>query len=194
MGGDTLRLKSGSSQFEYTIKGIVVSPEYLWPAKNVKDHMPTVLRTWGVIFLPDDEIKNLLNTNDTINEVAVTVTSQEVREDVINDVRALLEPYGIAEVVPRESQASDKLLHVMVGSLDVLAVVLSSFFLAVAGISTYVLLTRIVSAQSMQIGTLRALGYGRPPILLYSLSFALIVWLISSLAGIVFGQLSSIYL
>ena len=192
--GDTLRLKSGSSQFEYTIKGIVVSPEYLWPAKNVKDHMPTVLRTWGVIFLPDDEIKNLLNTNDTINEVAVTVTSQEVREDVINDVRALLEPYGIAEVVPRESQASDKLLHVMVGSLDVLAVVLSSFFLAVAGISTYVLLTRIVSAQSTQVGTLRALGYARRPILAYYITFALVVWLISSVAGIAFGQLSSVLL
>src|SRR3990170_1863068 len=192
--GDKLRLKSGSIHNEYAVKGLVVSPEYLWPAKNVKDHMPTVLRTWGVLFLPDDEVRSVLDTSDRINEVAVTVTSQNVRDDVINDVRAVLEPYGIAEVVPRENQASDKLLHIMVGSLDVLAAVLSSFFLAVAGISTYVLLTRMASAQSTQAGTLRALGYGRPPILLYYLSFALVVWLISSLAGIVLGQLSSIYL
>ena len=52
----------------------------------------------------------------------------------------------------------------------------------------------MVSAQSTQVGTLRALGYGRPPILLYYLSFALVVWLISSLAGIILGQVASIYL
>jgi putative ABC transport system permease protein len=192
--GDKLRLKSSSIQYEYAVRGIVVSPEYLWPAKNVKDHMPTVLRTWGVLFLPEDEARRVLDLGDQINEVAILVTSQDDRDAVINDVRTVLEPYGIAEVVPRENQASDKLLHLMVGSLDVLAAVLSSFFLAVAAISTYVLLTRMVSAQSMQIGTLRALGYRRLPILLYYLSFALVVWLISAVAGLVLGQVSSIYL
>jgi len=191
---DKLRLVSGNNQFEFTIKGIAVSPEYLWPAKNLKDHMPTVLRSWGVIFLPEDEGQNILGVDEQINEVAVTVVNQTLRDDTVNEVRNVLEPYNVAEVVKREDQPSDKILHLMVGSLDVLAPVLSGFFLVVAGITTYVLLARLVSAQNVQIGTMRALGFGKRPILVYYLSFVLVVWAISSVVGIVLGQVATVLL
>src|SRR3972149_2076246 len=191
---DRLRLISGGNQFEFTIKGIAVSPEYLWPAKNLKDHMPTVLRSWGVIFLPEDQGQNILGLDGQINEVAVTVVNQNLRDDTVNEVRNISEPYNVAEVVKRENQPSDKILHLMVGSLDVLAPVLSGFFLVVAGITTYVLLARMVSAQNVQIGTMRALGFGKHPILAYYLSFALLIWAISSVVSIVLGQVATVLL
>ena len=191
---DRLRLISGGNQFEFTIKGIAVSPEYLWPAKNLKDHMPTVLRSWGVIFLQEERGQNILGLDGQINEVAVTVVNQNLRDDTVNEVRNISEPYNVAEVVKRENQPSDKILHLMVGSLDVLAPVLSGFFLIVAGITTYVLLARMVSAQSLQIGTMRALGFGKRPILVYYLSFALLIWAISSVVSIVLGQVATVLL
>ena len=135
---DRLRLISGGNQFEFTIKGIAVSPEYLWPAKNLKDHMPTVLRSWGVIFLQEERGQNILGLDGQINEVAVTVVNQNLRDDTVNEVRSISEPYNVAEVVKRENQPSDKILHLMVGSLDVLAPVLSGFFLVVAGRKTFI--------------------------------------------------------
>src|SRR3990170_5186797 len=78
--GDKLRLVSVNGQFEFTVTGTVVSPEYLWPAKNLKDHMPTVLRSWGVLFLPEDEGKLVLSRNEQINEVVVALFNQSTRD------------------------------------------------------------------------------------------------------------------
>ncbi len=192
--GDKLQFVSNNTKFNFTVKGLAVSPEYLWPAKNLKDHMPTVLRSWGVLFLPEAQARQLIGGDEQINEISVTVVNQDLRDDTVDKVRSILEPYSVAEVVKREDQPSDKIIHLMVGSLDVLAPVLSGFFLAVAGITTYVLLARLVSAHSMQIGTMRALGYGKRPVLVYYLSFVIVVWLVSSVAGVVFGQVASYFL
>jgi len=192
--GDIVRLTWGTNQSDFTVKGIVVSPEYIWPAKNIRDHMPTVLRNWGVLFLPEDEVRSTSNFNDRINEIAVTVTSSNVRDDVVGKVKAILTPYGLAEVTVKENQASDKNLHLLIGALDTLAPVFSGFFLAVASVTTYVLLTRTVSAQSTQIGTMRALGYRKRQILTYYFSFTLFVWLTSATIGVILGYISSIYL
>jgi len=191
---DTVRLTSGSNQTDFMVRGLVISPEYLWPARNVKDHMPTVLRNWGVVFLPEDYATWVLNFKGRINEVAVTVTDPSVRDDIVDKVKTILKPYGLAEVTVKENQASDKILHLMLGSLNVLAPVFSGFFLAVASVTTYVLLTRMVNTQSTQIGTMRALGYGRTSILRYYLSFTFLIGLTSSVIGVILGFISSIYL
>lgn len=192
--GDTIKLTLGMNQSDFTVKGIVVSPEYLWPARNLKDHMPTVLRNWGVVFLTEDQAIPMVNFSGRINEIVVTVTSPSVRDDVVGEVKTILTPYGLAEVTPRENQASDKNLHLLIGALDVLAPVFSGFFLAVASVTTYVLMTRTVSTQSTQIGTMRALGYRKRQILTYYFSVTLLVWITSSAVGIILGYVSSIYL
>lgn len=192
--GDTIRVTAGTNQSDLNVQGVVVSPEYLWPARNIKDHMPTVLRNWGVLFLPEDEAKAIFNLGDKINEIAVTVSGPGVRDEVLNSVKTILTPYGLADVTVRENQASDKNVHLLVGSLDMLAPVFSGFFLAVAGVTTYVLLTRTVNSQSTQIGTMRALGYRKHQILTYYLNFAIIIWVTSAAIGIILGYVSSAYL
>jgi putative ABC transport system permease protein len=191
--GDSVSVLSNNREYSFVVKGIVVSPEYLWPAKNIKDHMPTVLRTWGVLFMPENEARNTFNASG-INEFTVTTTDQGVRDDAIKNVVSLLRPYSVLEVTPREDQASDTILHQMIGTLDVLAVVISSFFLLVAGVSTYVLLTRMINAQGTQIGTMRALGYGKGSIVLYYLSFSFVIWAISAVGGVLLGQTFTYYL
>jgi putative ABC transport system permease protein len=189
--GATAYLRNASGAWAYTVVGHAVSPEYLWPAKNAREHMPDILRRWGVLFLPLPDLQAFAGAEGLVNEVAVSVASGADRDAVLQDALALLAPYGVADVVTRQNQPSDMVLRLTVDSLSQLALVLPLFFLIIVALSTYVLLTRLVYVQRAQIGTLRALGYRRRTVLAHYLTYAVFLGLVGSVAGFVVGHLLS---
>lgn len=192
--GDVVVVTLGTQRAQLKVAGIVISPEYLWPAKSVLEHMPTVLRTWGVFFASEDTVQALLDGSPSINEFAVVVSDASVRDAVIARAKAVLDSYGVIDVVPRERQPSHWTLDLMVGGFDKLSLVFPLLFLSVASASTYAVLTGMVQAQRANIGILRALGYGRRQILLHYLSYAFLLAVIGSLAGTAAGYALSVYL
>jgi len=192
--GDSVVVGPSTQRVQLKIAGIVISPEYLWPAKTVLEHMPTTLRSWGVFFASEETLRALLSRPPSLNEFAFTVSNTSLRDATIAEARALLDGYGIIDVVPRERQPSHWVLDLMVGSFDKLSLVFPLLFLSVASASTYVVLTRMVQAQRANIGLLTALGYARRQILLHYLSYALLLGVIGSLAGITAGYALSVYL
>ena len=185
--GDTVRIETPIGPQEGRIVGIAVSPEYLWPARSAPEHMPEVLRRWGVLFAPYEAIAPLFGLGGSVNEVAFTVRAGADGEAVGREIQTLLEPYGVYAIVPRAQQPSQAILDTMVGALDSLSLVFPLFFLVIVALSTYALLSRLVHAQRGQIGVLLALGFSRRDVLVHYLSFALLVALIGSLAGIALG-------
>ncbi len=189
--GAGVLLSNATGQWPYTVTGKAISPEYLWPARNLRDHMPDVLRRWGVVFLRQADLQAFAGLPGAINQVAVIIQPGLDRDEVVKDALALLSPYGVTEVVTRENQPSDMVIRLTVDALAQVALVLPLFFLIVVALSTYLLLSRLVYVQRPHIGMLRALGYSKRRMLSHYLGYALLLGLLGSLVGFVLGYLLS---
>ncbi len=189
--GDTVHLVTPFGPRNFTIVGIVISPEYLWPARTAWDHMPDVLRRWGVFFSPYASFSSALGLTGRINEVALTLADGANFDAVVAEVRRVLSPYGITSLVSREKQASNLVINLSVKALNSLSFIFPVFFLTIVALATYVLLTRLVHVQKHQIGVLLALGMSRRAILVHYLEFALLIGLGGSLVGSLGGYLLS---
>ena len=187
--GDQVEVKTPVGPWIGRVVGLAISPEYLWPARSLPEHMPDVLRRWGVLFLANGSVESLLGVRDVVNEVAVSVLPEADPSEVTRAVSAVLEPYRLNAVVPRAEQPSQAFLDSLVGALDTLSVIFPLFFLVIVALSTYMLLTRLVHSQRQQIGVVLALGFSRRRVLAHYLGFSLVIGLIGSLLGIVGGYL-----
>lgn len=191
--GDEVLLTGASGATRFVIVGVVTSPEYLWPAKTAVEHMPDVLRRWGVLYVPDQAIASLAAANGTVNEVVLVLRPGADPVKVFEEISIGLGPQSVAQVETRQTQASDVTIDLLVGSLAQIAIILPVLFLLVVGLSTYVLLTRFVTAQRANIGLLRALGYGSRTVYAHFLTYAPIVAVIGSALGFLVGHLLSFY-
>ena len=104
----------------------------------------------------------------------VAISTQKM--DVIHGVRT-------AYVIERNDQLSNYLMKQGVNKYKQMAVLFPMFFLFTAALAVYTLLSRLIESQRVQIGLMRALGYGKIQILIHYMGFALIVGVVSSVLG-----------
>ena len=189
--GDTVRFGAPSGAVTGRIAGVAISPEYLWPAKTVWEHMPDVLRRWGVFFAPYAALDAVFALNGSINEVAVAVEDGAAVDRVSGEVASALRPYGVKGITPKDKAPSEVLLRSLLSPLAVLSVLFPVFFLSIAGLSAFVVLERLLFTQRRQVGVLQALGYSRRRILRHYLGFGFVVAVLGSAIGIVLGYVVS---
>lgn len=186
---DVVSLTVDNHEVSFKVAGIVTSPEYIWPAKSRQELLVSP-ESFGVVFVPQDTMA-LLRGDSAINEVCFIVDEGADRAAVMAEAEAILEPYGIMEVVPSEEQPSNAALGLDIQEMGSVAQAYPLLFLVVGGLVTYVLLARIVLNQRSQVGLMRAVGYSRREVLVHYLSFALIIGVVGAVAGCVAGYLLS---
>ena len=184
--GDTFEVLVGSDFREVEVVGVAISAEYIWPARSRQDIFPTP-GTFGVAFISSilfDELPPELASPDVIMtyeaDVDVVATDRAVREAA--------QAANAGDVIPRADQASHSTLQLDVKGFEQLAFMFPALFMFAAGLSAFVLLTRLVISQRTQIGTMRASGMGRKMILRHYLSYGTRLGLISGLIGLVIGM------
>ncbi len=177
MDGHTLHLK---------IAGIAVSPEYLIVTPSRQELLPSA-RTFAVLFLPLKDVQQLAQAPDTINDVDILLAAGADRDQVIQEVRKQLEPYGLMSVTTQEHQPSNEGLHMDLEGFREIAHLMPGLILLVAAMSVYIMLSREVRTQQPQIGVMKALGYSNASVLLHYLTFALAIGLLGALLGILLG-------
>ncbi|RUP03636.1 MAG: ABC transporter permease [Mycobacterium sp.] len=152
--GDMLDVLGRQGWQPFTIAGAALSTEYLWPARSPQEVLTTP-EDFGVIFLPDDELLRLLPR--PVEQLAVYARDRSAAEALTASVGALAQERGL-QFLPREQQPSFHTLRDDVMQFGSLAGLLPWLFLAAVVLGTYVLLSRIVTAQRAVIGTLLANG------------------------------------
>ncbi|MEE8373448.1 MAG: FtsX-like permease family protein [Dehalococcoidia bacterium] len=188
---DAVYLAADEGDSPYQIKGIVTSPEYIWPAKSRQEILVSS-ETFGVVFVSHDTAANLTG-KDTINEFSFLVEEGADRDSVIDAVKDALgsHDYQIMDVVTLEDQPSNAALQLDLQQFSEMAEVFPALFLIVGALATYILLTMLVQNQRSQIGLMRAVGYTRRQVLVHYLSFALAIGVVGAVAGTVAGYLLS---
>lgn len=185
--GDIAHVTTPTGTRSVRIAGTALSPEYLWPAKTAQEHMPDVLRRWGVFWIREDSLQTLIQQPDVVNQVVLDAPPGASADDAIRGAVAAVSPDAVLRSETREKQASNVVLGLLVNAVSQMAYVLPLLFLSVVGLSTHVLLTRLILQQRANIGLLRALGYAPRTILLHYLAYAPLLAGLGAVAGFALG-------
>lgn len=175
------------------VAGMAASPEYLWVAKNERE-LFTLPSTFGIVFIPYDQLSALLERPGQVNEVTLRLEDGADQGAVRTEVESLLEPLGLGRVTDREHQLSNRMLQLDLDGFQSLALVFPILFLTVSALAVYTLLNRLVQTQRPHIGLMRAIGYSRGQVLRHYLVYGLVIGVIAATVGVALGYLLSVLL
>jgi len=184
--GDTLIVVAEGKQKFLTVTGTAASPEFVYPMKDAASMMPEP-ETFGIVMIPHNQAQQILDLSGQINQLVIKLAPGADEKKVAEQVKAILEPYGNLADYPRKQQMSDAILRMELEQLSTMAVFLPTIFLGIAALIQFVMLGRMVKAQRLQIGVMKALGYSNPSILLHYTGYALIAAVTGALLGSVLG-------
>jgi len=186
--GAQLSLTVDSEDIPFTVAGVAVSPEYIFPAKSRQEILVSA-NVWGVVFVSSQTSAAVLG--QSTNEFCFLTEEGFDMNEIITQASGILQPYQIMEVMPREEQPSYDGLNMDLEQFNTLAELFPLLFIIVGVMATYILLTRIVYNQRTQIGLMRAMGYSRRQVMNHYLGFSLIIGLIGALLGSIAGYFLS---
>lgn len=169
--------------------GVVKSPEYVYELRDGSEMIPDPDR-FGIVYLKQSYGQAVLDFNGSLNEVSVLLKDGVDPEPVRRKLEKTLERYGLIETTLKKDQLSYNTFSGEIEQLTALSGVFPMIFLLVAAAIIYITMTRIIENQRLQIGTMKALGYGNGAIMVHYLSYAVLV----GLAGSILGSGAGIYL
>ncbi|MFJ9539235.1 ABC transporter permease [Streptomyces sp. NPDC101225] len=190
--GDRLRAFDGSAWRTFTVRGIVDSAEYLWPARNRQTPLSDP-HSFAVIFAPEAtarglagpyaDSQTLVRFTDDARDTSNTATTRRVTAD--------LRAAGAVDVVPRSEQASVATLQEDLDGFQQLGLTFPLLFLAAAAVAAYVLITRLVLSERKVIATFLAAGAPRRLVVRHYLSHGTLAGSAGAVAGVVLGTLAT---
>ncbi len=183
---DEIRIVAEGKQVFLTVTGTAVSPETIVTMKDASTMMPDPA-TFGIIMMPHNQAEQILGLDGEINQVVITFAPGADEKAVADQVKKVLEPYGNLASYPRKDQLSHAILQGEIDSLKAIAGFMPAIFLGIAAAIQFVMLGRMVKAQRLQIGVMKAMGYSSEQIMFHYTGYALAVALAGALLGILLG-------
>lgn len=184
--GDRIPLILQGRETEFTVTGTMRSPEYVYEIPGSQTLAPDP-KTFGVAFIPNDTIAQLLGMSGQINDLAFSLRRGTSFDQVKTRINRLLEPYGLQYLVSRKDQISNSMLNQEVAGLKASATTTPFIFLLVAAAILYIVLRRMVEQQRGQIGIMKAFGFTNREVLSHYLSYAAFIGVVGGLGGSLSG-------
>jgi len=168
-----------------TVVGVALSPEHLFALKP--GTVSPDDRHYGILWMARTDLATALDLRGAFSSVAVRLAPGASSQAVIEGLDRLLARWGGLGAYDRSRHPSHRFVSDEIGQLRAMAATIPTVFLAVAGFLLGVVLARLVTVQRMQLGTLKALGYGGPRIGAHYSGFPIVVVLAGALMGSVGG-------
>ena len=191
--GDNISLSFNGITLNKTIRGLGYSPEYVY--EEPENGLVSDFKYQGFGYLSD---KAYPGQDMPHNKLLLTTNLNS--QDYYDDTRQMLEDNGYDDIIdgasymPREDSGSDNQIQDEIKQHIVLAVMFPIIFVVVALLILLTTMTRIVSHQRTQIGTLKAIGFENRPLIIHYLSYGFYLTLIGSVLGIIIGHKTIPYL
>lgn len=170
---------------EATVVAIVVSPEYLWPARD-EQSLFTAPKSFAVAFV-DEAVLADLEAQTILDQTLVLYEEDADVAAVDATIEGLARSANAGSIQPLANQPSNNAISKEIEGLQTMAVAFPLLFLAAAGMAIYVLITRLVFSQRGVIGTLRSLGISSKRMSRHYRSYGTMVGLIGAGIGVVVG-------
>jgi putative ABC transport system permease protein len=186
--GDSIRVViNGRSQL-LEIVAIANSPEHTYavPPGSV---MPEDAR-YGVFWMNEQFLGPANDMESAFNEVALTLSRDANPDAILEQVDAILKPYGGLGSYLRADQISHQTLQSELDQNRIMGTAIPGIFVGVAVFLLHQVLGRMVTTQRGEIAILKAFGYSNMEIGRHFLMFAVV----AVFGGAVAGGIGGIYL
>ncbi len=183
--GDTVTIINNGKETEFTIRGAVMSPEYVYLMKDAKEFMPDK-KAFGFGYVSTTTMSSLANTTN-YNNIVIDLKDGVEFEDVQNQLEDSLQENGLITVYGVEDNLSYLMLDTELTSIKNMATSIPFVFLSMVIVILYLTLSRVIEQERMEIGTLKAFGYSNTQILNHYLVYGTIVGIIGGVLGCLLG-------
>lgn len=180
--GSVMTLLARGRRVELVVVGTATGPEFIYPMKDAASWMPEPEK-FGIVMMPQRLAQNALGYPQGINQVVVVFEKASNREAVIKEIRQILKPYGNLSDYSRERQLSHAVLKGELDGLRTSATFVPGLFLGIAAVIQFMILSRLIRAQRVQIGVMKAMGCSNWEVIWHYTGYALLV----AGCGLVFG-------
>ena len=184
--GNSISLVYQGKDRDFDISGAITSPEYLWKSKGGAE-LITSPGDFAIVMVRRNAVDDMLGVEGLINEITVRFQPGSDGDAVKAEIDAYLERYGSHQLIEKEDQLSYATLKSDLDGFAEMAVAMPVLFLAITAMVAFAMLTRIVQSQRHIIGLMRAEGFSRAQILRHYLTFPVLIALIGSGLGILWG-------
>ena len=207
--GDTLKIKYDGYVFEEPIIGFINVPDHVYDVKDESQLYPDH-KTFGFAYASTNELENYIkrqvmnelnisddevfekvinqfNYKDYIkyNYIMVDINNKEKISEVKNEIEEKIEN---AVLINIEDTASYSQYQGEIEEGETYIGVFSGLFLFIALLSVVTTMTRVVTKQRIQIGTLKALGFKKERIILHYIEYSFWISLIAAMFGLLAGR------
>jgi putative ABC transport system permease protein len=169
-----------------TIVGIAASPEFVYTVRDAAGLLEDP-STFGAAIMPENQIQELMGRKGSVNQVLIRFAPGAQKEEIVQKIKEILQPYGLLAEYPQKDQLSEAILRGELTQLRAFSRFLPTIFLAIALLMQFVFVGRLVKTQRGQIGLLKALGYSNISLLFLYGSYAFLATTIGALVGIALG-------
>jgi putative ABC transport system permease protein len=180
--GDRIAVIIKGKRRALTVVGVSLSPEYMYaipPGAMFPDY-----KRYGILWMNRRALATAYEMEGAFNDVSLTLQRGTTERDVIDRLDGLLARYGGLGAYGREDQFSHRFITEELRQLATMATVFPVIFLSVAALLLNVVVTRLVSLEREQIGTLKAFGYDTGAIFAHYVKLVLAMVSIGLVAGI----------
>jgi len=185
--GATVSIHTPAGWQAVPVAGVVSAGEYLWPARSRQEPI-TLPDQFGVLYVPEPLVARAAGAGP--NQALVRL-SRNAPAGTLDTLRRQAAAAGATDVVTRDQQPSNSLLHEDINGFSELSYLFPLLFLTAAGLATYILLTRRVQAEQPVIGTMLAAGLPRRQVLRHYLGYGLVAGATGGLLGAATGALAA---
>jgi putative ABC transport system permease protein len=182
--GDRLSLLMNGRYQDVTVRGIALSPAYVFAAAQGGFADDT---RFGVLWMPAERLAAAYDLRGAFNLLSLRLDAHADANAVIAALDRVLAPYGAGGAYARKDQLSHKVLTQEIDEQRVFGTVLPAVFLAVAVFLLHVLISRHIATERTQLAALKAMGYGNGRIGAHYFAFTAATVLLGVLLGIAVG-------
>lgn len=184
--GDTLSAILNGRRRTLDIVGIALSPEFIYEVSPASGFF-TDERLFGVMWMSRDAVAAARNMEGAFNELILRLAPGASERAVLENVDAVLEPYGGLGAYGRADQISNRILSDEIKQNRVTATIVPIVFLSVAAFLLHIVLMRLVATQREQIALLKAFGYRDGEVATHYLLLACVAIGIGAVLGVLGG-------
>lgn len=180
--GDRLRAVLNGRLQELTIVGTAISPEFIYEVGGFG--MFPDNRRYGALWLNRSAMAAAFELEGAFNDVAATLTAGASERAVLEEMDAILAPYGGIGAYGRSDHVSHEMTSSEIEETKITAVFFPAVFMLVTAFLLHTTLLRLVRLEREQIGLMKAFGITPGTIAFHYLKFALLPVATGTLIGV----------
>ena len=181
--GDEISLSFDGNEVSKTVRGIMISPEYVYYIQE--GSIVPNFEQIGFAYISSKGADFDLE----YNTIALDSYEELDEEDFKDDLEETLGQKAYVQFVGRDDNVGVRALSEEINQHQMFAAIFPTIFVLVSLLTLVTTMSRVISSQRIQIGTLKAMGYDNKSIILHYVSYGFFLSLTGSLIGLVFGPL-----